>query len=153
MRVIFLADFIINNVIVLIDQLEIEWKTLELREAVIATAQKCSTPMMSQSLTTVFGLLPVVIAGGMLFKSITTIDDWQLYFCFLSHTVFCYFRIFCFHRNDFAKIYKKHWKEARGWDARSNWLDWHTGVGSYLDYSIKIFALGQRIEVKKLQAL
>lgn len=70
---ISLAGIIINNAIVLIDQIDIERKTLELREAIIAAAQKRLTPIMLTSLTTVFGLVPMAIAGGALFEPMATL--------------------------------------------------------------------------------
>ncbi len=60
---ISLAGIIINNAIVLIDQVDIERKSLTLKEAVIAAAQKRMTPILLTSLTTVFGLMPMAIAG------------------------------------------------------------------------------------------
>lgn len=65
---ISLAGIIINNAIVLIDQIDIERKSLVLKEAVIAAAQKRITPILLTSLTTVFGLMPMAIAGGALWE-------------------------------------------------------------------------------------
>jgi len=65
---ISLAGIIINNAIVLIDQIDIERKSLALKEAVIAAAQKRMTPILLTSLTTVFGLMPMAIAGGALWE-------------------------------------------------------------------------------------
>lgn len=65
---ISLAGIIINNAIVLIDQIDIERETLELREAVIVASQKRLSPILLTSLTTVFGLLPMAMAGGALFE-------------------------------------------------------------------------------------
>jgi multidrug efflux pump subunit AcrB len=65
---ISLAGIIINNAIVLIDQVDIERKTLALKEAVVAAAQKRVTPILLTSLTTVLGLLPMAIGGGALFE-------------------------------------------------------------------------------------
>ena len=65
---ISLAGIIINNAIVLIDQIDIERKTLELKEAVVEAAKKRFTPIMLTSLTTILGLMPMAIAGGALFE-------------------------------------------------------------------------------------
>lgn len=70
---ISLAGIIINNAIVLIDQIDIERKKLDLREAVIAAAQKRVTPILLTSLTTVFGLMPMAIAGGALWEPMATL--------------------------------------------------------------------------------
>ena len=65
---ISLAGIIINNGIVLIDQIDIERKTLELREAIIVAAKKRVTPILLTTLTTVVGLTPMAISGGALFE-------------------------------------------------------------------------------------
>lgn len=65
---ISLAGIIINNAIVLIDQIDIEREKLSLTEAVISAAQKRITPILLTSLTTVFGLAPMAIAGGALWE-------------------------------------------------------------------------------------
>ena len=65
---ISLAGIIINNAIVLIDQIDIERETQELREAIVQAAKKRVTPIMLTSLTTVLGLMPMAIAGGALFE-------------------------------------------------------------------------------------
>ena len=65
---ISLAGIIINNAIVLIDQIDIESQTMALKEAVISAAEKRVTPILLTSLTTVFGLMPMAIAGGALFE-------------------------------------------------------------------------------------
>jgi len=70
---ISLAGIIINNAIVLIDQIDIDRKTLDLREAVVSAAKKRVTPILLTSLTTIFGLLPMAIAGGALFEPMATL--------------------------------------------------------------------------------
>ena len=65
---ISLAGIIINNAIVLIDQIDIERETMDLREAIVTASQKRLTPIMLTSFTTVFGLMPMAIAGGALFE-------------------------------------------------------------------------------------
>ncbi len=70
---ISLAGIIINNAIVLIDQIDIERRTLDLRDAIMAAAKKRLTPILLTSLTTVFGLLPMAIAGGALFEPMATL--------------------------------------------------------------------------------
>ncbi len=70
---ISLAGIIINNAIVLIDQIDIERKTFDLKEAVVEAAKKRVTPIVLTSLTTIFGLLPMAIAGGALFEPMATL--------------------------------------------------------------------------------
>ncbi len=70
---ISLAGIIINNAIVLIDQIDIERQTLELREAVVEASKKRVTPILLTSLTTIFGLMPMAIAGGALFEPMATL--------------------------------------------------------------------------------
>ncbi len=70
---ISLAGIIINNAIVLIDQIDIERTTMELKEAIITAAKKRLTPIMLTSLTTVFGLVPMALAGGALFEPMATL--------------------------------------------------------------------------------
>lgn len=70
---ISLAGIIINNAIVLIDQIDIERKTLALREAVVAASKKRVTPILLTSLTTILGLLPMAIAGGALFEPMASL--------------------------------------------------------------------------------
>ena len=65
---ISLAGIIINNAIVLIDQIDIERKTLNLKEAIVSAAKKRVTPILLTSLTTVLGLMPMAIAGGALWE-------------------------------------------------------------------------------------
>jgi len=70
---ISLAGIIINNAIVLIDQIDIERRSKGLKDAVVAAARKRVTPIMLTSLTTIFGLLPMAIAGGALFEPMATL--------------------------------------------------------------------------------
>ena len=70
---ISLAGIIINNAIVLIDQIDIERQALELREAVVEASKKRVTPILLTSLTTIFGLMPMAIAGGALFEPMATL--------------------------------------------------------------------------------
>ena len=64
------AGIIINNAIVLID---IERRSKGLKDAVVAAARKRVTPIMLTSLTTIFGLLPMAVAGGALFEPMATL--------------------------------------------------------------------------------
>ena len=66
--IISLAGIIINNAIVLIDQIDIERKTLDLREAIVAASQKRLRPILLTSATTVLGLAPMAVAGGALWQ-------------------------------------------------------------------------------------
>jgi len=70
---ISLAGIIINNAIVLIDQVDLERQRLRLKPAIIAAASKRFTPIMLTSLTTVFGLLPMAISGGVLWEPMATL--------------------------------------------------------------------------------
>jgi multidrug efflux pump subunit AcrB len=70
---IALAGIIINNAIVLIDQIDIERETLDVRQAVVVASQKRFRPIVLTSLTTVFGLLPMAIIGGALFEPMATL--------------------------------------------------------------------------------
>lgn len=65
---ISLAGIIINNAIVLIDQIDIERVKLSIEDAIVLAAKKRVTPILLTTLTTVFGLLPMAIAGGALFE-------------------------------------------------------------------------------------
>lgn len=67
-----LMGIIINNAIVLINQIDIEMKTHPLREAVVIAAQARAKPIMLTSLTTIFGLFPMAMAGGALFEPMAT---------------------------------------------------------------------------------
>ncbi|MEM6888558.1 MAG: efflux RND transporter permease subunit [Pseudomonadota bacterium] len=68
-----LMGIIINNAIVLINQIDIELETRELKEAVVTAAQARAKPIMLTSLTTIFGLFPMALAGGALFEPMATI--------------------------------------------------------------------------------
>lgn len=70
---ISLAGIIINNAIVLIDQIDIERRSRELKQAVVEAARKRVTPIILTSLTTIFGLLPMAIGGGALFEPMATL--------------------------------------------------------------------------------
>ena len=70
---ISLMGIIINNAIVLIDQIEIERGSLPMDDAIVMAAAKRFTPVMLTSLTTVLGLLPMAISGGVLFEPMATL--------------------------------------------------------------------------------
>ncbi len=70
---ISLMGIIINNAIVLIDQIDIERKSSELKEAIITAAGKRVTPIMLTSLTTVLGLMPMAMSGGPMFEPMATL--------------------------------------------------------------------------------
>ncbi|MEZ5812339.1 MAG: efflux RND transporter permease subunit [Rhizobiaceae bacterium] len=70
---ISLAGIVINNAIVLIDQIDIERESHDLKDAVVSAACKRVTPILLTSLTTIFGLLPMAIAGGALFEPMATL--------------------------------------------------------------------------------
>ncbi len=66
--IISLAGIIINNAIVLIDQIDIERETLDLRAAIISASQKRLRPILLTSATTILGLMPMALTGGALWK-------------------------------------------------------------------------------------
>ena len=70
---ISLAGIIINNAIVLIDQIDADRQSMVLKEAIVSAAQKRVTPIMLTSLTTIFGLIPMALAGGALFEPMATL--------------------------------------------------------------------------------
>lgn len=70
---ISLAGIIINNAIVLIDQVDIERKTLPVRDAIIAASKKRLRPILLTSVTTVVGLLPLAISGGALWEPMAVV--------------------------------------------------------------------------------
>lgn len=70
---ISLMGIIINNAIVLIDQIDIDRTTMDLKDAIVSAAGKRVTPIILTSLTTVLGLLPMAIAGGALFEPMATL--------------------------------------------------------------------------------
>ena len=68
-----LMGIIINNAIVLINQIDIEWQRAELADAIVLAAQARAKPIMLTSLTTIFGLMPMAVAGGALFEPMATV--------------------------------------------------------------------------------
>jgi multidrug efflux pump subunit AcrB len=66
--IISLSGIIINNAIVLIDQIDIERESRELRAAIVAASEKRLRPILLTSATTVLGLAPMAIAGGALWQ-------------------------------------------------------------------------------------
>ncbi|MEW9922460.1 efflux RND transporter permease subunit [Marimonas sp. MJW-29] len=65
---ISLMGIIINNAIVLIDQIDIERRTLPLDDAIVVASKKRLNPVLLTSLTTVLGLIPMALFGGALFE-------------------------------------------------------------------------------------
>lgn len=70
---ISLMGIIINNAIVLIDQIDIERKTLLLDDAIVEASKKRLRPVLLTSVTTVLGLVPMALAGGALFEPMATL--------------------------------------------------------------------------------
>ena len=68
-----LMGIIINNAIVLIDQIDIELETRPLKDAIVSASQKRLRPILLTSLTTICGLIPMVISGGSLFQPMAVI--------------------------------------------------------------------------------
>jgi multidrug efflux pump subunit AcrB len=71
--VISLAGIVINNAIVLIDQIDIEIQSMELEEAIISAASKRLRPILLTSITTVIGLLPLYLFGGVLWVPLAVV--------------------------------------------------------------------------------
>lgn len=63
-----LMGIIINNAIVLINQIDIESETQPLDDAIVAASMARARPVMLTSLTTIFGLVPMALSGGLLFE-------------------------------------------------------------------------------------
>jgi len=70
---ISLAGIIINNAIVLIDQIDIEARSGSVREAIITAAGKRLRPIMLTSITTVIGLVPLYLFGGVLWAPLAIV--------------------------------------------------------------------------------
>ncbi|MEL6284448.1 MAG: efflux RND transporter permease subunit, partial [Pseudomonadota bacterium] len=68
-----LMGIIINNAIVLINQIDLELEAKTLDEAIVSASKQRFTPIMLTSLTTVFGLIPMAVSGGVLFEPMATI--------------------------------------------------------------------------------
>lgn len=68
-----LMGIIINNAIVLINQIDLDLENMELEDAVVSAAEQRARPIMLTSFTTVFGLAPMAISGGVLFEPMATI--------------------------------------------------------------------------------
>ena len=64
--IISLAGIVINNAIVLIDQIDIEANEMHLQPAIIRAAERRLRPILLTSITTVLGLLPLYLFGGVL---------------------------------------------------------------------------------------
>ncbi len=67
-----LMGIIINNAIVLINQIDIERETHDFMDAIVTASKSRARPVILTSLTTVFGLAPMAIAGGALFEPMAT---------------------------------------------------------------------------------
>lgn len=68
-----LMGIIINNAIVLINQIDIEAETKPLDDAIVAAAEARLRPIALTTLTTIFGLTPMALEGGVLFEPMATI--------------------------------------------------------------------------------
>jgi len=71
--VISLAGIVINNAIVLIDQIDIELKTQDIRNAIETAASKRLRPILLTSITTVLGLVPLYLFGGVLWAPLAIV--------------------------------------------------------------------------------
>jgi multidrug efflux pump subunit AcrB len=70
---ISLAGIIINNSIVLIDQMDIDCKSMPLLEGIASAAQKRLRPILLTSLTTIVGLMPLYFFGGALWAPLAVV--------------------------------------------------------------------------------
>jgi len=69
-----LAGIIINNAIVLIDRIDIERADgLPLDEAILAASTKRLRPIVMTTVTTVFGLLPIILSRDVLFYDLAVV--------------------------------------------------------------------------------
>ena len=71
--IISLAGIVINNSIVLIDQIDIEAKTQDVEMAIKAAAGKRLRPILLTSITTVLGLVPLYLFGGVLWAPLAIV--------------------------------------------------------------------------------
>ncbi len=68
-----LMGIVINNAIVQIDQIDIEWQSRPLRDAIINAAEQRFSPILLTSMTTILGLMPMALSGGALFEPMATL--------------------------------------------------------------------------------
>ena len=69
-----LAGIIINNAIVLIDRINIERDAgLGVREAVLSASVKRLRPILMTTVTTIFGLMPIIYSGDVLFYDMAVV--------------------------------------------------------------------------------
>ena len=69
-----LAGIIINNAIVLIDRIDIERDTgLRLDDAILTASSKRLRPIVMTTVTTVFGLMPIIISKDVLFYDLAVV--------------------------------------------------------------------------------
>ncbi len=74
MGLLSLAGIIINNAIVLIDRIDTELaEGLPVREAIVEASAKRLRPIMMTTLTTIFGLAPVILSGDVLFYDLAVV--------------------------------------------------------------------------------
>lgn len=70
---ISLAGIIINNAIVLIDQIDIENRSMPVEQAITTAAAKRLRPILLTSATTVVGLIPLYLFGGALWTPLAVV--------------------------------------------------------------------------------
>jgi multidrug efflux pump subunit AcrB len=104
---IALVGIIINNAIVLIDQIDIERTTLDLRNAIIEASVKRVTPIMLATLTTVVGLVPMALLGGAMFEPMATLMIGGLFFASIISIFFVPSLFFLLFKNDKTKLKQK----------------------------------------------
>jgi len=71
--VISLAGIVINNAIVLIDQIDIELESAPVFDAIVTAAGKRLRPILLTSITTVIGLMPLYLFGGVLWVPLAVV--------------------------------------------------------------------------------
>ena len=70
---ISLAGIIINNSIILIDQIDEDLKTAQLREAIQTAARRRLRPILLTSATTILGLVPLYLFGGAMWSPLAVV--------------------------------------------------------------------------------
>jgi len=71
--IISLAGIVINNAIVLVDQIDIEIKSHPVDDAITLASAKRLRPILLTSITTVLGLLPLYLFGGVLWTPLAVV--------------------------------------------------------------------------------
>ena len=91
---VILISIIVNNAILLVDHRlkHLRQDGLAPREAILATTQNCMRPIFVSTLTSMFGLLPLVIflgAGSEFYKRLGVCGRWRVNVIYYTDT--CYY--------------------------------------------------------------